>query len=94
VFKLRPWRLSGFLTCTRTRGEIGFRKNGTSIDIWVRVNGELRWYAVRAKELVGFLLTPDETMDILEAESDGNAEEVYVPANLFGSMAGKDSTTG
>jgi len=74
VFNLGPWKLSGMLTFTRTRGEIGFRKNGTALDIWIRVNGKETWYSVPFKELVGFLLTPGETMEVLDAESDGNAE--------------------
>ena len=79
-YTLKPWCLSGMLTFTRTAGEIGLRKNGTQLDIWLRVDGKLVWFAVRAREVAEFLAAaqwPDGHGDyvILQAESDGNAEE-------------------
>jgi hypothetical protein len=71
--KLLPWRLSGGLTATRTRGQIGLRRNGTQIDIWIRVDGEPQWFSVNARDL-GAALGAGEEQSLLAAESDGNAE--------------------
>lgn len=74
--KLKLWELSGMLTNTRTVGEVGFNKNGSFVDIWIRVNGEPRWCAVDAKELQKFLADTEQKNIILRARSDGNAEIV------------------
>ncbi len=71
---LQPWRASRPLSATRTTGEIGLHKDGTRLDIWIRVDGKLRWYAVDLAALGGFLAMP-YTETCLHAESDGNAEE-------------------
>lgn len=73
--ELRPWRKSGLLTPTRTYGDVGIRRNGSMLDIWIRVNGSPSWFAVNAESLQFFLsghYGAEET--ILPAESDGNAE--------------------
>lgn len=71
-------------TFTRTRGEIDFNFNGTSLDIWIRINGRPRWFAVEYKELLrGIILYLTATsVDrkqymniILGADSDGNEEQ-------------------
>ena len=84
IDKLKPWRLSGMLTATRTIGQVGMRKNGTMLDIWLRVNGKPVWFAVRAREVADFLVVewPDGHGDeiILDAESNGNAETVIPEA--------------
>jgi hypothetical protein len=78
---LKPWRLSRMLSFTRTVGEIGLRKNGTQLDIWVRVNGKPTWFSVRQSEIVEFLAPGDGpfsghgTETVLRAESDCNAED-------------------
>ncbi len=79
---LKPWRLSRMLTFTRTVGEMGFRKNGTELDIWLRVNGEPHWFSVSQNKLAEFLVpTPGKPFGghgdevVLHAESDGNAED-------------------
>ena len=87
-FALRPWRLSGMLTPTRTVGEVGFRRNGTSLDIWLRVNGHPTWVSLPSAypitgergalreylDHVAFDPT-DAAIFVLLAESDGNAED-------------------
>jgi len=52
--RLKKWVCSGLLTITRTIGELGFRKNGSYIDIWIRVNGKETWYSVDRDELKNF----------------------------------------
>ncbi len=76
---LKPWRLSGMLTFTRTVGEVALHRNGTMLDIWVRVNGKPVWFTVRAGEVREFLAgdwVPNHGRTaVLHAESDGNAEQ-------------------
>ena len=72
---LRPWILSGVLTHTRTVGEIGFNKNGTELDIWIRVNGDVSRYSVHRDYLIEFLEGGDKST-VLVPESDGNAENI------------------
>jgi hypothetical protein len=61
------------LTATRTLGAIGFNKNGTSLDIWLRVNGEPRWFGVEISAVRGFLASDDKAT-LLWCDSEGNAE--------------------
>lgn len=77
--KLELWRQSGMLTFTRTFGQVGFRKNGNCLDIWIRVNGRPRWYAVYVPEIAQFLAS-DAKEVVLYAESDGNTEETLTEA--------------
>lgn len=72
--KLNPWRKSGLLTSTRTVGQIALRKNGTGIDIWIRIDGKPQWFAVDRANLINFLFS-DTSDVILHAQSDGNTEE-------------------
>jgi hypothetical protein len=79
VAALRPW--TGYET-GRTSGEVRFRRNGTSVDIWMRIAGREQWISVPAKELAIFLTgsydenwVPEHGKEItLPAISDGNAE--------------------
>jgi hypothetical protein len=79
---LKPWRKSGLLTETRTTGEILLRKNGTQLDIWIRVNGEPQRFSVNRAELLAFLGAPsyvgsgDFYEATVHAESDDNTEEI------------------
>jgi hypothetical protein len=81
---LKPWRRSWMLTETRTTGEIKFRKNGTSLEIWIRINGKPQRFSVTRAELLDFLNSPyDIGRDgfpetTLHADSDGNTEETDV----------------
>ena len=68
-----PWRSSYMITDTRTQGEIGFHKNGTALDVWLRIDGRPRWFAVEIDALKGFLASDDDGT-VLRCESDGNAE--------------------
>jgi hypothetical protein len=70
---LKPWEPWGQLTPTRTVGQLGFNKNGTAVDIWIRIDGKSTWFAVDGAELKQFLNSEHESV-ILEARSDGNAE--------------------
>lgn len=70
---LSPWRLSYLLTNTRTVGEIGLNKNFDSLDIWIRVNGEPKWFAVPVGDVEDFLRSDHEAA-VFRAESEGNAE--------------------
>ena len=72
--KLQPWRRFGVPTFTRTIGQLAFRKNGTMIDIWLRIDGKPRWFAVRSCDLVAFLADDTQKVAIMSAESDSNAE--------------------
>jgi len=72
-FDLQPWRLSHMLTHTRTVGQIGLRKNGTSINVRVRVDGKPIWFAFDGRDLERFLESDSKSV-VLSAESDGNAE--------------------
>ncbi len=72
VSQLKRWRLSG-TTPTRTIGELQLRKNGTALDIWIRVNSRPRWFAIQASDLEDFLQNSDIERTF-QAESDGNAE--------------------
>ena len=75
MFNLEPWKeTSSIMPSTHTRGKIGFHKMGHALHIWVRINGEHQRFSVSFKELIGFLLTPSDTMEVLTAESDGNTE--------------------
>ena len=74
--KLNPWRLLGLLTFTRTRGQVGLRKNGSMLDVWVRVDGTPRWIALSRRDVQDFLAS-DDVERVLYAESDGNAEETW-----------------
>jgi hypothetical protein len=71
---LLPWALSGNLTGTRTVGEVGFNKNGSALDIWIRIDGKPRWFAVQREALLLFLAS-SESEGRLDATSDGNAED-------------------
>ena len=71
---LEPWHLSGELTPTRTVGEIGFHRNGSAMDIWIRVNGRFEWFAVDNLELQQGLREAGGFF-VLRATSDRNAEE-------------------
>jgi hypothetical protein len=82
---LKPWRLSGLLTPTRTVGQILLRKNGTMLDIWIRVKGKPERISVSRFDLKDFLpgdvdrwSAENDKELLLLAESDGNAEEVSV----------------
>lgn len=71
---LKPWIPWGQLTPTRTAGEAGFNKNGSScLDIWIRIDGKPCWFAVDRIELMQFL-NDERASIILNARSDGNAE--------------------
>ena len=77
---LAKWRRAWVPTHTRTLGEILFNKNGSCVDIWIRVNGELRWFGVDQAALSQFLrerVEPPFSQEwmVLVASSDGNAEE-------------------
>ena len=72
--KLKRWIKSGLCTNTRTGGTIQFVKNGTELDFWIRVNGNPLWYSVHRKDLINFLNSDDKEC-VLNAVSDGNAEE-------------------
>lgn len=76
--RLRPWELSGMLTPTRTVGQVGLHRNGTEIDVWVRVDGRPCWFAFSRTDLERFLGTGTDWA-VLAADSDGNVEEVLVP---------------
>lgn len=87
VAKLKPWRQSGVLTSTRTAGEVGFHRNGSALDIWIRVNGQPLWYGIDHDELLAFL-NSDRTECKLFAASDNNwegpdrfAPQMRVPAH-------------
>jgi hypothetical protein len=71
--ELLPWKVSGVLTPTRTVGEVGLNKNGCALDIWIRIDGHPRWFAIQREELLLFLASADKE-GRLDAESDGNAE--------------------
>ena len=73
MFNLEPWEPRESLW-QRADGEIGFRKNGDSLDIWIRITGRPTRFSVSLKQLIGFLLTPGDTMEVLEAESNGDAD--------------------
>ena len=73
---LQPWRKSGMLTWTRTVGQIGLRKNGGDLDIWIRVEGQPRWFALQLADVRRFLHS-DEHDVVLQASSDGNAEDPW-----------------
>jgi hypothetical protein len=93
---LKPWELSNMLTLTRTIGEIRFKRNGTYVDIHIRVNGEETWYAVDSDELMKFLIVSKRKEEryrafrsdeiILSAKSDGNAE----PPSSYNEVASGD----
>ncbi len=72
---LKPWRSFPLIGITRTQGQIELAKNGTSLDIRMRVNGKWAWFAVSLAEVRYFLKGDDETV-LLRADSDGNAEEL------------------
>jgi hypothetical protein len=72
--ELAPWKKSYQRTATRTYGEVGLRKNGSVLDIWIRVKGKPRWVRVSAQDVQAFLGS-DEKTTVLYAESDGNAED-------------------
>lgn len=75
--KLKKWKYSNVLTLTRTFGELRFRKNGTELDIWLRVNDKENWYSVHRDKLVEFLTNSKKEEIILKAISDGNVEKGY-----------------
>lgn len=63
------------LTAERTIGEVCLRINGGELDIWLRVNGRPRWFAVEASMVRDFLRRAQWGDEIvLRAMSDGNAE--------------------
>ena len=66
---LRPWRLGG-ITPGRTFGEVMLRRNGSAIDLWVRVDGSARWLALSAREVKAFLASAEREA-VLEVESGG-----------------------
>lgn len=78
---MQPWRPSG-MTEGRTKGAIVLHMNGSFLDIWIRVDGKPRWFAVQTDRLREFLdqmeeLHPGIKRDpwaTLSAESSGNAE--------------------
>jgi hypothetical protein len=72
--ELTKWILSGILTRTRTRGEVMLIKNGSFVDIWMRINGKDQWIGIPIDGVTKFLLSGNVSRVILPAESDGNAE--------------------
>lgn len=70
---LKPWQQSCLLTPTRTTGQVAMRRNGTALDIWLRVDGQPRWFAVDMDEVVMFL-NSGASAAVFAAQSDGNAE--------------------
>jgi hypothetical protein len=64
------------LTNERTFGQVGFIKNGGSLDIWIRIDGRPRWFSVSRAELAAFLASDDKET-ILSAESNGNSEASF-----------------
>jgi len=71
---LKKWKRSYLCTNTRTTGQMLFNKNGTELDFWLRVNGKETWYSVHRQDLIDFL-NSDEKERVLNAASDGNAED-------------------
>jgi len=74
TINLKKWKRFPLLTDERTIGEALFVKNGTELDFWLRVNGKVVWYSVHRQDLIDFL-NSDEKERVLNAASDGNAEE-------------------
>ncbi len=66
---LRPWRPGG-LTADRTLGEVMLRKNGSYIDLWVRVDGVARWVSLLGRDVMDFLRT-EKREAVLAVESGG-----------------------
>ena len=73
---MRTWRRSWLLSETRTYGDIVLRKNGTELDMWIRINGEPQRFSVNQAELVDFLTASNDVMRTLSAASDNNTEEI------------------
>lgn len=73
---LMRWRRSFQLTAERTIGQLGLRKNGTNLDIWLRVDGVPRRFSVNRAELSDSLASVDAE-HIIYAESDGNSEASF-----------------
>lgn len=62
----------------RKGGKVGFNKNGTSLDIWIDVNGKCKWYGVSIKELTNFLDDSNQKKTELYCEYDDD-NPYYIP---------------